>query len=442
MKMTDEETHNIEYKQKWNDDCLKAISAMANANGGRLFVGLDDQGNPVELHNTKKMLEDIPNTIRNRLNILSTVELEKRAGHKIILITISPSSIPVSFNGKYYLRSGSTVQELRGKELADFLLRKSGIPWDYYSEKHSTLKELDATTVDEFKRLAADRIPGIINETDFSMLLDKLNLVKNNQLNRAAVLLFGSDPQRYYSHAVVKIGKFLTDTDIQTTDIIKGNLFQQVENSLETLRTKYLQSQISFEGIHRRDILEYPYEALREAVINALIHRDYQGFSQIQIRVYPDRMILMNEGGLPPEITVEDLKRNHLSKPRNKLIADVFYFAGFIEAWGRGTLKIVEKCRDQNLPEPEFYNDHGLMSVIFYKDKWNEETLKKLRLNERQVKAILYVKKNGKITNREYRELNSISDEGARIDLNLLVEMDILIQKGRGRSVQYILSDK
>jgi ATP-dependent DNA helicase RecG len=133
MKMTDEETHNIEYKQKWNDDCLKAISAMANANGGRLFVGLDDQGNPVELHNTKKMLEDIPNTIRNRLNILSTVELEKRAGHKIILITISPSSIPVSFNGKYYLRSGSTVQELRGKELADFLLRKSGIPWDYYS---------------------------------------------------------------------------------------------------------------------------------------------------------------------------------------------------------------------------------------------------------------------------------------------------------------------
>jgi len=153
-------------------------------------------------------------------------------------------------------------------------------------------------------------------------------------------------------------------------------------------------------------------------------------------------MIIMNEGGLPPEITVEDLKRNHLSKPRNKLLADVFYFAGFIEAWGRGTLKILEKCRDQGLPEPEFYNDRGVMSVVFYKDKWNEDNLKKLGLNERQVKAILYVKKNGKITNREYRELNSISDEGARIDLNILVEMDIFIQKGKGRSVQYILSDK
>jgi len=437
--MTGEETHNIEYKQQWSNDCLKVISAMANANGGRLFVGLDDQGNPVELNNTKKLLEDIPNTIRNRLNILSTVELDKRTGHKIIRITISPSSSPVSFNGKYYLRSGSTVQELRGKELADFLLKKSGIPWDSCAEKHSTLKALDMTTIDGFKRLAADRIPGIINETDSSMLLDKLNLAKNKQLKRAAVLLFGSDPQRYYSHAVVKIGKFLTDTDIQTTDIVKGNLFQQVENSLEILRTKYLQSHISFEGIHRRDILEYPYEALREAVINALIHRNYQGFSEIQIRVYPDRMIIMNEGSLPPEITVEDLKRNHLSKPRNKLLADVFYFAGFIEAWGRGTLKILEKCRDQGLPEPEFNNEHGVMTVIFYKTKWNEKTLKQLGLNERQMKAVMYVKKNGKITNREYREINNISDEGARIDLNMMIKKDILIQKGKGRSVQYVL---
>lgn len=437
--MTGEETHNIEYKQQWNDDCLKAVSAMANTNGGRLFVGLDDQGNPVELKNTKKLLEDIPNTIRNRLNLLPTVEMEKRVGHKIIMITIPPSSIPVSFNGKYYLRSGSTVQELRGKELADFLLEKSGISWDSCVEKHFTLKELDATTIEEFKRFASDRIPGIAKETDYSMLLDKLNIAENKQLKRAAVLLFGSAPQRYYSHAVVKIGKFLTDTDIQTTDIVNGNLFQQVENSLEILRTKYLQSHISFEGIHRRDILEYPYEALREAIINALIHRDYHGFSQIQIRVYPDRMMIMNEGSLPPEITVEDLKRNHLSKPRNRLLADVFYFAGFIEAWGRGTLKILEKCREQGLPEPEFNNEHGVMTVIFYKTKWNEETLKQLGLNERQMKAVMYVKKNGKITNREYREINNISDEGARIDLNMMIKKDILIQKGKGRSVQYVL---
>jgi ATP-dependent DNA helicase RecG len=194
-----------------------------------------------------------------------------------------------------------------------------------------------------------------------------------------------------------------------------------------------------FVGLDDQGNREYPYEALREAIINALIHRDYHGFSQIQIRVYPNKMIIMNEGSLPSEITVEDLKRSHLSKPRNKLLADVFYFAGFIEAWGRGTLKIVEKCREQGLPEPEFNNEHGVMTVSFYKDKWNEENLKKMGLNERQVKAVLYVKKNGKITNREYREINNVSDEGARIDLHAMIKKDILLQKGKGRSVQYVL---
>jgi len=121
--MTGEESHNSEYKRRWNNDCLKAIGSMANASGGTLYLGLDDQGNPVELKNTKKLLEDIPNTIKNKLNILPSVELDAITGHKIIRITIPQSSVPVSCNGKYYVRSGSTVQELRGKELADFLLK-------------------------------------------------------------------------------------------------------------------------------------------------------------------------------------------------------------------------------------------------------------------------------------------------------------------------------
>ena len=104
------------------------------------------------------------------------------------------------------------------------------------------------------------------------------------------MLLFGENPQKLYPGAYLKIGKFLTETEIQTTDIVEGNLFQQLENSLEILRTKYLVSNIKFEGIHRRDILEYPYEALREAIINALIHRDYLGTSAIQIRVYNDKL--------------------------------------------------------------------------------------------------------------------------------------------------------
>ena len=240
---------------------------------------------------------------------------------------------------------------------------------------------------------------------------------------------------------MVRIGKFLSDTEIQTTDIVKGNLFIQLESALEILRTKYLVSNIKYEGIHRRDILEYPYEALREAIINALIHRDYSGTSQIQIRVYPDKLMLMNEGKLPPEIPVEKLKTNHLSIPRNTLLAKIFYYAGFIESWGHGTIKIVENCMEQGLPEPDFVEDYGVMTVTFYKDKLNKENLKKLGLNDRQIKAVTYIKENEKITNKEYQGINDCSRNTATNDLRDLIKKHVLKESGKkGAGSYYVIA--
>ena len=208
------------------------------------------------------------------------------------------------------------------------------------------------------------------------------------------------------------------------------------------MRSKYLKSNISYEGIHRRDILEYPYDALREAVINALIHRDYIGTSNIQIRIYDDKLIIMNEGKLPPEVPVEKLKTEHLSKPRNTLLAKVFYFAGFIESWGRGTIKIVENCVKQGLPEPDFIEEYGVMKVIFYKDKFTEEFLQKMGLNERQIKAVMYMKKTGRITNKEYREIANTTKKTASRDLSNLVKKEILKQVGStGKGTFYTLKE-
>ncbi|MBW1729034.1 MAG: putative DNA binding domain-containing protein [Deltaproteobacteria bacterium] len=436
--MTNKESQTVEYKQSWRNDCLKAISAFANSDGGVLIVGLDDKGKPSGLKNFKKLLEDIPNTIRNKLGIIPSVEPNKKNKKDIIKITVAPCSVPISYNGKYYLRSGSTVQELQGKDLADFLMKKSGSTWDDIVEERAVFNETDNDSIEKFKKHAVDRIPSIIKETDNATLLQKLNLIDDKDLKRAAVLLFGNDPQKFYRQSVVRIGKFLSDTEIQTTDIVKGNLFAQLESALEILRTKYLVSNIKYEGIHRRDILEYPYEALREAIINALIHRDYSGTSQIQIRVYPDKLIIMNEGKLPPEIPVEKLKTNHLSIPRNTLLAKIFYYAGFIESWGHGTMKIVENCIKQGLPEPDFIEEHGVMTVVFYKDKWTEENLKKRGLNDRQIKAVMYVKENARITNSEYQRLFEVSKRTATNDLDELVQKSLFGKTGtRGRGTFY-----
>jgi len=441
--MTNKESQTVEYKQNWRDDCLKVISAFANSDGGNLIIGLDDQGKPSGLKNVKRLLEDIPNTIRNKLGIIPTVGLNKKNKKDIIKIAVTPCSVPISYNGKYYLRSGSTVQELKGKDLADFLMKKSGSTWDDIVEERADFNEIDNGSIEKFKKYAADRIPSIVKERDNTALLQKLNLFDNKDLKRAAVLLFSNDSQKFYLQSVVRIGKFLTDTEIQTTDIVKGNLFAQLENTLEILRTKYLISNIKYEGIHRRDILEYPYEALREAIINALIHRDYSGTSQIQIRVYPDKLMIMNEGKLPPEIPVEKLKTNHLSIPRNTLLAKIFYYAGFIESWGHGTIKIVENCIEQGLPEPDFMEENGVMTVTFYKDKWNEANLKKLGLNDRQIKAVLFVKEKGKITNSEYQILCKLKKRQTTDDLKDLENKNIFIRIGStGKGTHYILKGR
>jgi len=432
------ETENIEYKPSWRDEYLKVTVAFANKDGGELIIGVDDNGNPIGVKKSKKLLEDIPNKIRNKLGIIPSVKIENVKGKDVIHIFIKSSSVAISYNGKYYIRSGSNSFELKGEELTKFLVEKSGKTWDEFIEEKAGFNDINLKTIEEFKKYAVDRIPSVVAEKDYQTILKKLNLLEDKKIKKAAILLFGKNPQKFHPGAYLKIGKFLTETEIQTTDMVEGNLFQQLESTLEILRTKYLVSNIKYEGIHRRDILEYPYEALREAIINALIHRNYLGTSAIQIRVYSDRLMIMNEGKLPPEVPVEKLKTEHLSKPRNSLLAKSFYLAGFIESWGRGTIKIVENCLQQGLPEPDFIEEYGVMKVVFYKDKFTEDNLKKLGISERQIKAVMYAKEKGKITNKEYQEINNCSRNTASNDLRQLVKNHILKESGvRGAGSYY-----
>lgn len=198
-------------------------------------------------------------------------------------------------------------------------------------------------------------------------------------------------------------------------------------------------SDLSLEGLARTDVWEYPLEALREAVINALIHRDYTVTTDIQIRLYDNELSIWNPGGLPSELTVEQLREpQHLSVPRNPLLAQAFYFAGLIERWGTGTARIIALCREQGLPEPEFDADALQFRVRFLKDPYTPERLRKMGLNERQIQAVLYVKSHGSISNAEYRRLTGTSKPTATRDLEQLVAHGVLARLGTtGRGTRY-----
>ncbi|MDR2955114.1 MAG: putative DNA binding domain-containing protein [Prevotella sp.] len=362
------EKQNEEYKQSWHEDYLKWICGFANAQGGTIYIGKDDIGNIVGITDSKKLMDDLPNKIRNSMGITSEVNLLESDSKKYIEIVTPAYNVPVSLRGRYYYRSGSTNQELTGNTLNDFLLKKSGQTWDDVIEPRVKMSDIDVDSLKTYLSAAekAGRLPADIKELSTTEILEKLRLVEDGKLKRAAIILFGKDPAKFYPNTFVKIGRFSgKDNDIVYQEVIEGNLISVLKSVVEQLNIKFLIRLISFEGLQRIEKNQYPIEALREMLLNALIHRNYLG-AATQIRIYDNKISIWNDGQLPNGISIETLKRTHASKPHNPILADVSFKGGYIDSWGRGTLKIINVSKEANLPEPVFQETDGGFMVTLY----------------------------------------------------------------------------
>ena len=435
------EQQNVEYKSSWHDDYLKWVCGFANAQGGVIFIGKDDNGQVLGVDDYKRLMDDIPNKIRNAMGITVEVNLQEENNLYFIEIITYPYSVPISLRGRYYYRSGSTKQELTGASLNEFLLRKSGKTWDDVIEPRATYDDIDENTIKIFIQDAekSGRLPES-GELSIPQLLDKLRLSENGQLKRGAVILFGKEPSRFYPNLSVKIGRFgKDDADLIFQENIEGNIITQVYAILEMLQYKFLVRKVSFEGINRIETNEYPIPALREVILNALVHRNYMG-AATQIRVYDDKIVFWNEGALPQGLSLEGLLGFHASQPRNTLIADVCFKGGYIDSWGRGVLKIYNSCKEAGLPNPEIQEfQSGLLVTLFNNSNVVSGQIMGVNLNERQQKAIDYVKKNGSISNYQYQTLNGVSDRTSLRDLEKLTQLEIFIKEGKNRNTLYRL---
>ncbi|MDK2946691.1 MAG: ATP-dependent helicase RecG [Thermosipho sp. (in: thermotogales)] len=350
------------------------------------------------------------------------------------------SNVPISFNGRYYERVGNTTREMKSEKLKSFLLK--GINWDSIINKDAGFNEIDEETVRMFIRLARakGRLTIFDENVDLKTLFEHLKLSVNGKLTNGAIILFGKDPQKYFLNAVLRVLRLKNEITSIGDRFIGGNLFKQVITGEEAIKN-FINVKYEIKGLVRKEIWDYPLEAIREALLNALIHRDYFKWNvQTQIKIFDDYIWFYNIGGLPEGITLEQLERPHSSVPRNPLIVHIFYLAGFIEEMGSGTGRIIENMKKAELPEPEFREEMGGFSVYFRKDIYTEEYLKELGLNDRQIRAVIYVKKNGKITNKEYQELVNTTKRTATRDLKDLTVKKILEQIGEtGKGTYYIL---
>ncbi len=200
------------------------------------------------------------------------------------------------------------------------------------------------------------------------------------------------------------------------------------DKTLEVLDRKFFVSPISYKGLQRVESWEYPYEAIREVILNAIVHRDYMG-APIQISVYDEKLIVWNEGSLPEDLTLEDLKKKHSSRPHNPILASAFFKGGLIEAWGRGTIKIINECKKAGLPEPLIEYSSGGISVTILKNQFNEKNLISKGLSTRQIKAIEYLKINKQLTNKIYQDICEVSKATATRDLTELIEKFKILER-------------
>lgn len=370
MKM--EEGQNIEYKRIWKDEYLQWICGFANAQGGKLYIGIDDDQTIVGLKNVHRLMEDIPNKIVSALGIVCDVNLHEQGDKQYIEIVVTPSNMPIAYKGDYHYRSGATKQQLKGVALQEFILKKMGRSWNDTLIENSSLEMIDRDAIEYFLRQGVKRKRLSPEALSYSTekVLENLQLITDDgKLNNAAILLFGKNPQKSFVSSIFRIGRFgKNESDLISQDTIEGNIIQMADRIIDVLKNKYLISPVHYEGMVRVEPLEIPEDALREILYNAICHKDYSG-SHIQMRVFNDRITLWNPGMLPMGLTIEDLLVEHSSQPRNKLLANAFFKAGFIETWGRGINKIKEEFEKVKLDLPIFEEKQGGFMVTINRAK-------------------------------------------------------------------------
>ncbi|MDY4611951.1 MAG: putative DNA binding domain-containing protein [Sphaerochaetaceae bacterium] len=350
------ENQTTEFKSKLNDKCFRTCCAFANTDGGKLYLGYDDDGNLTGLVDTKDSITDLPNTLRNKLDLYVSIYACSQDGKDYVEITIPKVDHPIFYEGKIYVRVGSTNQLLEGNDLIEFILRKSKGSWDDVTVDAVSLDDLDEESFRIFRTegLKNKRISEEDAGLDQVKLLEKMSLIRNGKLTRATVLLFYSHPEYFFSGAHIKLGYFNDDGLLRYQDELYGSLLSLAKKIEEILVLKYMYATIDYDGLTRVETLPYAREAIREGILNALMHNNYMSAQPIAIRVSPRELRISNMCIFPSGWTEKTLFSIHESRQLNPNVAAGFFRAGMVERFGSGIRKILDFSKTNGNPKPSY----------------------------------------------------------------------------------------
>ena len=434
------------------NEIIETVSAMANMIGGFIVIGVTKSGRVIGVEIGKDTIERLSNKIINSTEpkTYPRIWAEKVGGKEVIIIEVKESeNKPVLAFGRPFKRVGKSTMKVSKDEHERMVMEKhkDNVQFDNQICTEANLKDIDREKLKWFLRKAkSERDFDADPETPIEEALEKLGLSKNGKLKNSGILLFGKKPQKFFVQARIRCARFkgVKSLDFIDMKIFDGTIPEQRENAVKFI-TQHIRHAVYFDANRRYDRWEYPLRALEEAITNALVHRDYFSNGEIQLSIFDDRIEIWNPGELPKPLTPEDLKRKHKSIPRNKLIADSLFLIKYIEKWGTGTNRMIEEMLKSKLPEPEFQNLSGGFEVSLagpgksFEEEIEKKKIQILEINERQRKALGYLKGKGRITRMEYCKLNDIGATYAKKELNDLIAMKIIRRVGKGKSTYYIL---
>ncbi len=443
------ENEKVEFKTSFNKEVIDTIVAFANSKGGTIILGVTDKKSIVGIEITEESIQNWQNEIKVKTEPALYPDIEPYTidNKTIILISIQEYPVkPVSLQGRYFKRKHNSNHLLSANEINDIYLQSIQTSWDSYPYVGTHFSNLDKSKITKF-------IEKVNQSGRFKLVgapyecLRKLRLIKDEQPTNAAMLLFSKEELFYNVH----IGRFKTQSHIIDDKMVRGTLFETVDNTM-TFILSHLKVAFEITGktSQRTEIFEYPLPAIRELVLNAIIHRDYKSPTDIQIRIFDKEITFFNPGKLYGGLTIEDLKTdNYQAQSRNKLITEAFYLTKDIEKHGSGYRRIREYIKEY----PSMYfdfeeNSGGYLAKMGYKEqKILKEAIPKKHggingginggIKEELQNLLLIIRNNQGLNANQIKDITNIPQRTLERWLNELKSLKLIEFKGSKKTGGY-----
>ena len=437
-----------EWKEIWKSEYLKTISAFYNTEGGRFIVGRRDNGTFVGVRDVKGTLKSISDSIQNTLGITVNAHAQLFDDQLCIVIDVPKGRSKIDYDGRFHKRVGNTTQLINREELKDIIANERGTFW--MDESSGRMPEsLSPDAIRSFIEMGKeiDRIPEGIDPSDIIGILDRYGLLcDDGTVTITAVLLFSENPRRLNQGAYLKIGGFDEKGILRREDIVEAPLILVPDLAVDILFNRYTPPTFAYEGAFRKLVHAYPREAIRELIVNAVVHMDYRLESPATVAVHPKRIEIFDSGGLPDGWTIEMLTGRHASVLRNKTLANVFHDAGYVENWAQGIRKVMESCGSNGNPLPEFRSEFGGLSVTVSSTDPQPEspsgTTSPTHVfvpTENQRLILGCISSNPSTTQKRISEITGLSERTVRNNLSKMVEADIVRREGSRKDGRWIV---